>query len=174
MIPCAEQCRIVLSQLCKAKENNGTKFCYAQFPFGLVDYKGLKQLQAHHESVHEKHITTEEVEWFKICRSTFSSHKPVYVSKLQALEAYFQDIVWTKTISEKGRQLRNLVGRRWATDREITAVFDILNKQHSDALYFSARPGSFMHSVQREGTFSKGKWHKVEAFVCCNQCWVFT
>ena len=76
---------------------------YAQFPFGVVDYKGLKQLQAHHESVHEKHITTEEMEWFKICRSTFSSHKPVYVSKLQALEAYFQDKVWTKTISEKGR-----------------------------------------------------------------------
>ena len=111
MIPCAEQRRIVLSQLCKAKVNNETKFCYAQFPFGLVDYKGLKQLQAHHESVHEKHITTEEMEWFKICRSTFSSHKPVYVSKLQALEAYFQDKVWTKTISEKGRQLRNLVGR---------------------------------------------------------------
>ena len=47
MIPCAEQCRIVLSQLCKLKENN------AQFPFGLVDYKGLKQLWTHHESVHE-------------------------------------------------------------------------------------------------------------------------
>ena len=32
MIPCAEQCRIVLSQLCEAKEKNGAKFCYAQFP----------------------------------------------------------------------------------------------------------------------------------------------
>ena len=61
MVPCAEQCRTVLSQLCKAKENNGTKFCYAQFPFGLVDYKGLKQLQAHHESVHEK--LSQEKRW---------------------------------------------------------------------------------------------------------------
>ena len=89
---------------------------------------------------------TEEMEWFKICRSTFSFHKPVYVSKVQALEAYFQDKVWTNTISEKGRQLRNLVGRRWATDREITTVFDILNKQHSDALYFSARPTRFLYA----------------------------
>ena len=32
MIPCAEQCHMVLSQLYKVKENNGTKFCYAQFP----------------------------------------------------------------------------------------------------------------------------------------------
>ena len=49
-------------------------------------------------------------------------------------------------ISKKGRQLRNLVGRRWATDREITAVFDILNKHHSDALYFSARPTRFLYA----------------------------
>ena len=111
MIPCAEQCHTVLSQLCKAKENNGTKFCYPQFPFGLVDYKGLKELQAHHESVHERHIRMEEMEWFKNCQSTFSSNKPVYVSKLQALLTYFQDKVWTKIISEKGKQLRNLVGR---------------------------------------------------------------
>ena len=44
MIPCAEQCHTVLSQLCKAKENNGTKFCYAQFSFGLVDIQTPKEI----------------------------------------------------------------------------------------------------------------------------------
>ena len=112
MIPCAEQCRTVLSQLCKAKENNGTKVCYAQVPFGLVDYKGLKELQAHHESVHERHIRTEEMEWFKNCQSTFSSNKPVYVSKLQALQTYFQDNVWTKIISEKEKSSWKTMGNR--------------------------------------------------------------
>ena len=114
-----------------------------------MDYKDLKELQAHHKSVHERHIRMEEMEWFKNCQSTFSSNKPVYVSKLQALQTYFQDKVWTKIISEKGKQLRNLVGRRWATDTEITAIFDILNEQHSDALYFSARPTRFLYAFSK-------------------------
>ena len=125
------------------KQGNKVLLCSVSIWFsGLQRPKAITGTQ----SVHEKHVTTEEMEWFKICLSTFSSHKSVYVSKIQALEAYFQDKVWTNTISEKGRQLRNLVGRQWATDREIKAVFDILNKQHSDALYFSARPTRFLYA----------------------------
>ena len=65
VIPYAEQCHSVLSQLCTAKEENGSKFYYIQFPFGLVDYKGLTEFQAYHEEDYECHVTTEEIEWFK-------------------------------------------------------------------------------------------------------------
>ena len=48
VIPCAEQCHSVLSQLSKDKEGNGSKFYYIQFPFGL-NYKGRKEFQAYHQ-----------------------------------------------------------------------------------------------------------------------------
>ena len=107
---------------------------YIQFPFGLVDYKGLKEFQAYHEKDYERHVTTEEVEWFKKCRHILSTDKPILNSMLQTIESYFKEMVWTGLIPEKGKQLRNLVGGRWTTDSEIIAIFDLLNKQHSDVL----------------------------------------
>ena len=146
MIPCAEQCHSVLSQLCMAKEENGSKFYYIQFPFGSVDYKGLKEFQAYHEEDYEHHVTTEEIEWLKKCQHTISTDKPIFNNMLQKIETYFKEMVWTGLIPEKGKQLRNLVGRRWTTDSEITAIFDLLNKQHRDALYFTARPTKFLYA----------------------------
>ena len=65
---------------------------------------------------------------------------------LQKIETSFKEMVWTGLIPEKGKQLRNLVGRRWTTDSEITVIFDLLNKQHRDALYFTARPTKFLYA----------------------------
>ena len=108
-----------------------------------MDYKGLK------EKDYECHVTTEEVEWFKKCQHTLSTDKPILNSMLQMLESYFKEMVWSGLIPEKGKQLRNLVGGRWTTDSEITDIFDLLNKQHSDVLYFTARPTKFLYAFSK-------------------------
>ena len=83
------------------------------------------------------------------CRHTLSTDKPILNSMLQTIESYFKEMVWTGLIPEKGKQLRNLVGGRWTTDSEITAIFDLLNKQHSDVLYFTARPTKFLYAFSK-------------------------
>ena len=69
VIPCAEQCHSVLSQLCTAKEENG-----------------IKEFQAYHEEDYERHVTTEEIEWLKKCQHTISTDKPIFNSMLQKIE----------------------------------------------------------------------------------------
>ena len=92
-----------------------------------MDYKGLKEFQAYHEEDYECHVTTEEIKWFKKCQNTLSTDKPIFNSILQTIETYFKEMLWTGLIPEKGKQLKNLVGRRWKTDSEITAIFNLLN-----------------------------------------------
>ena len=51
-------------------------------------------------------------------------------------------MVWTGLIPEKGKQLRNLVGRRWTTDSEITAIFDLLIKSRI-GMFYTSLPGLY-------------------------------
>lgn len=64
-LPCEEQCRKVLSELCKTQEKHPNKYCYVKFPFGYIGYSGLKELLSVHENRSAKRCVQEEREWLE-------------------------------------------------------------------------------------------------------------
>ena len=56
-----------ISMLCKKKEVSIDSFVYIKFPFGMVDYNGLKQLQLYHHELNLKHSKEEIQTWLSEC-----------------------------------------------------------------------------------------------------------
>ena len=68
-------------------------------------------------------LEQEEKTWFEqLLRKPY--HRTVVNIKT------FQERVWGKSLGKTGKLLRNLVGKRWVTDQEISTVFNMLNKQY--------------------------------------------
>ena len=72
-LPCEEQCHKVLSELCKTQEKHPNKYCYVKFPFGYIDYSGLKELLGVHERRAAKRCIEEEREWLEAFESGLPS-----------------------------------------------------------------------------------------------------
>ncbi len=52
-----------ISILCKQTEVSMKKYVYIQLSFGLIDYKGLKELQLHHNSLKQINIKETILNW---------------------------------------------------------------------------------------------------------------
>ena len=161
-LPCEEQCRKILSELCKTQEKHPNKYCYVKFPFGYIGYSGLKELLSVHESRSAKRCVQEEREWLETFEAGLPS--PLCNSILARIKNFIEADVWNGTGSEKSKLLRNLVGKRWISDDSISKVFDILNKQHDDTICFVAKPHGFCcSSLQDKIRATKSKEAKVKA-----------
>jgi hypothetical protein len=68
-IPSAQQVRQAISNLYKKQEVVPIHYTYVKFPFGILDYDGLKKIQEYHEQKLTKRIECEEKEWLKGCES---------------------------------------------------------------------------------------------------------
>ena len=91
-LPCEEQCREVLSELCKTQEKHPNKYCYVKFPFGYIDYSGLKELLGVHERRAAKRCIEEEREWLEALESGLPS--PFCASVLARIKNFFCCLLW--------------------------------------------------------------------------------
>ncbi len=112
-MPNEGQCISALSSLVTAMEKNPNEFCYVRFPFGIVDYDGMKVFQEAYAKLAEERPVAIEKRWLQHCRSTFSDKEMV---DLDSIEAYFKENIWNGSPSVKLTQVRNLVGKNWITD----------------------------------------------------------
>ena len=55
-IPSIRSVTQAISVLCKQTEVSMKNFVFIKFPFGLMDYNGLKQLQLYHCDLHHKSV----------------------------------------------------------------------------------------------------------------------
>ena len=62
-IPSEVQVQQAISCLYKKQEEFPDKYTYAKFPFGIMDYDGLKMLQKYHNYVQGKRNMSEEKTW---------------------------------------------------------------------------------------------------------------
>ena len=77
--------------LYKAKEEFPDKLSYVKFPFGILDYDGLRTLLKYHEFVAHKKKAAEEREWLK--QSTQNCEG--LGINIDKIKKYFQDNVWS-------------------------------------------------------------------------------
>jgi len=56
-IPSFHNVTQAISMLYKRKEVSSDSFVYIKFPFGMIDYKGLKQLQSYHHNLNNEQDT---------------------------------------------------------------------------------------------------------------------
>ena len=66
-----------------------------KFPFGILDYDGLKKIQEYHEQKLTKRIEGEETEWLKGCES-LCMNIGIDIAKIKR---FFEAQVWSKSIN---------------------------------------------------------------------------
>lgn len=64
-IPSQSQVRGAISKLHKKQEEFPDKYTYIKFPFGIMEYDGLKILQMYHEHIQRKENVSEERAWLE-------------------------------------------------------------------------------------------------------------
>ena len=138
MIPSESQVRQAISMLCKGQDDINNKFTYIKFPFGMMNYDGLKTIQAYHESVQSKQRMNEERDWLYSARQIGSRLK----ISMTEIDKYFQKM-WTAAASSP---IQNLVGNRWLTDSDIDSIFQIINKKYHNIVAFVCKPRQCMYS----------------------------
>ena len=145
-IPSEIQIRQAISELYKKKEEHPDTFSYIKFPFGMIDFDGLKRLQSYHEYVALKTMVAEEKAWLKQAKQNYCEGLGVNVDKINQ---HFEENVWCSTDFNQITPIRNLVGKRWLTDDVIESVFDIINLKHDDMICFVCKPTRIMYSSKR-------------------------
>lgn len=161
-IPSESQVRQAISKLYKKQEEFPDKVTYAKFPFGTLDFDGLKQLQLYHEYIQYKNRTAEEKGWLKQSDQTCRTLN----IDLDKLYTYFQQYVWST--DRNSRYIRNFVGERWLTDCEIDQVFQIINKTYENTIAFVSKPTRFMYScsgLRKKIQNVQGKGTKVSKII---------
>ena len=138
-IPSEAQIRQAISMLCRRQENEPNKFVYIKFPFGMMNYDGLKTIQAYHESILYKQKIQEEKDWLQSL-SKVSSEMGL---NLTEITQHFEESVWNSSTS---KPIQNLVGDRWLTNFDIDAIFEIINKKYDNVIGFVCKPSEFVYS----------------------------
>ena len=115
-------------------------FHYIQFPFGLLDYNCLVEIRHFYEMRAIASLEQEEKAWFEQLL-----RKPYHWTVVN-IKTFFQERVWGKSLGKTGKLLRNLVGKRWVTDQEISTVFNMLNKQYPHVFCFTSVPFELLNS----------------------------
>lgn len=109
-----------ISMLCKERECvSSDSYVYIQFPFGIIDYNGLKDLQNYHQYLKDEKTKKEVKAWLSECEG-------VSGIELSKVKEHF--------VSGHEPALTNLTGKRWVSDNEMSLLFNILNKTFNDVI----------------------------------------
>ena len=84
---------------------------YIKFPFGMVDYNGLKQLQLYHHELNHKNNKEEIQTWL-------SEYGDIYGINIKKIKVFF-----SQSKLEHEKLLVNLTRDCWVTDNEIQRLF---------------------------------------------------
>ena len=162
MIPSEAQVRQAISMLCKRKEKDTNKYVYVKFPFGMMDYNGLKTIQAYHDGVQHKRKIREEKKWLHDVNK-LSSEVGV---DLPEIKRYFEEHIWT---SKQHAPIQSLVGDRWLSNYDIDAIFDLINKKYDNTIAFVCKPSQFMYGLQEKiDETIKNKTNITKIFIALN------
>ena len=145
-IPSDSQVRQAISKLYKKQEEFPDKLTYAKFPFGTLDFDGLKQLQLYHEYIQYKNRRAEEKGWLKQSDQACTTLN----IDLHNFYKYFEQYVWSADVNSQ--YIRNFVGERWLTDCEIDQVFQVINEAYDNTIAFVSN--SCTHTVDYVKRFS--------------------
>ena len=153
IIPSAEQVRQAICNLYKNQEAVPHQFSYVKFPFGILDYDGLKKIQEYHEQQLRRKMESEDKEWLIRCESFCNG---INIAKIKQ---FFEQQVWNK--SNKQVCGRNFVGKRWILDSDMDRLLDIANKQYNDTICFASKPSKHLCAFSQiqtklENILSKG------------------
>ena len=91
-LPTHGNCYLLLVS-CTKKEEDPDNFSYIQFPFGMIDYKGLQILQTCHEYLALRKRIAEEKAWFKQAKQSCED----LGINIESIYQYFKDRVWSTT-----------------------------------------------------------------------------
>ena len=146
-IPCLRTVTQAISMLCKKEEVSIDNFVYIKFPFGMIDYNGLKQLQLYHFDLNRKHDKEKIQTWLSECGS-------IHGINMKKIKEFF-----SQSKLENEKVLVNLTGDRWVTDNEIEQVFSILNKQYDDVMCVVCTPDNHVSDFLKTKSkdFTSGK-----------------
>ena len=84
---------------------------YIKFPFGLMDYNGLKQLQLYHCDLHHKSVKEGIQTWL-------SQAGNIYGINMKKIKEFF-----SLSKSEHEKKLVNLTRDHWVTENEINELY---------------------------------------------------
>ena len=114
VIPTQQQVRDAIADIIQHKEKAPNEYAYIEFPFGLLDYTGLKDIDKYYMDIQLKSRISEEKRWLAEIESQRIQELGI---SLEKVADFFVTHVWGK-LSNKGNAVRNLVGKRWMTDNE--------------------------------------------------------
>ena len=151
VIPTQRQVCQAIGDIVRQTEKTPNHYTYVEFPFGVLDYAGLKYIENYHTHIQLQRCKSEEKHWI----SGFDS---VNVMKelgirFDKIAQFFSMHVW-ETPSERGKTVRNIVGKRWMTDEEIDLLFNMLNATQRNDIFFVCKPSRFLYA------FSKIKYRR--------------
>ena len=141
-IPSGTQVCEAISMLCKEQEKQQNKFVYIKFPFGMMDYDGLKSIQAYHDSVQHKQMMLEEKNWLHDVDKLGSE---IGISMSQ-INQHFEEKIWTPNPDKQHTSVQSLVGNRWLSNYDIDSIFEIINRKYDNIIGFVCKSSQFMYS----------------------------
>ena len=116
-------------------------YTYVKFPFGILDFDGLKMLQKYHNNYTQiKKKISEEKAWLKESEKACAG----LGINIKNIHQYFQSHVWCG--NDSCASIRNLVGKRWLSDYEIDKVFNIVNEVYDNTIGFVCKPTHILYS----------------------------
>ena len=146
-IPSLRSVTQAISVLCKQTEVSMKIFVYIKFPFGLMDYNGLKQLQLYHCDLHHKSVKEGIQTWL-------SQAGNIYGINMKKIKEFF-----SLSKSEHEKKLVNLTRDHWVTENEINELFSILNQQYEDVMCVVCTPDKYVNDflTTKSKHFTNGK-----------------
>lgn len=112
---------------------------YIKFPFGVLDFNGLKDLQQYHQ-----HLTIKiNKMWLSEC-DRISGDMGINITKINLS-------------SDKCPSLDNLIGNQWVTEKEINILFSILNRDYNEVLCLLCTPDKFITEALKMKSQNKGQ-----------------
>ena len=128
-IPSEIQVRQAIFSLYKKQEEFPDMYTYAKFPFGILDFDGLKMLQKYHNNYTQiKKKISEEKAWLKESEKACAG----LGINIKNIHQYFQSHVWCG--NDSCASIRNLVGKRWLSDYEIDKMFNVVNEVYDNTI----------------------------------------
>jgi len=134
-IPFENQCRSALSTLIRTAEKAWSQYHYVNFPFGLMDTKGLKDSLALYDHRNALKRTLEVKKWLNTKASI--PHHNMCIKESNLLSSLSTDQITC---------VQNLVGTQWLTDVSVVYMANLINSTTSSALCMVVQHPTFMFS----------------------------
>ena len=146
VIPSQQEVRDAITHIVQEQEKAPNEYVYIEFPFGRLDYTGLKEIEQYYMDVELKRCTSEEKHWLYSFES--QSVQKIGISLDKVID-YFKAHVWG-ALNDRGKAIRKLVGKTWVTDNEIDYVFNMLNAQRNTDIFLSYKTPTFLYANIKE------------------------